>query len=68
MTAGSRKIARQDRNLAQIAFRSRLLHTESFRLAATYAAIFVVSILLFSALVYFTVDAAFRAEALRDRR
>ena len=43
----------------------RLVHTESFRLAATYAAIFVVSILLFSALVYFTVDTAFRAEALK---
>ena len=43
----------------------RLLHTESFRLAAIYAAIFVISFLLFSTLVYFTVDAAFRAEALR---
>ena len=45
--------------------RIRLVHTESFRLAATYAAIFLVSILLFCALVYFTVAAAFRAEALR---
>lgn len=43
----------------------RLIHTESFRLAAIYAILFLVSFLLFSALVYFTVDAAFRAEALR---
>ena len=43
----------------------RLIHTESFRLAAIYAAIFVISFLLFSTLVYFTVDGAFRAEALR---
>lgn len=50
---------------ATLQFRSRLLHTESFRLAAIYAAIFVISFLLFSALVYFTVDAAFRSEALR---
>lgn len=42
----------------------RLFRTESFRLAAIYAAIFIASLLLFSALVYFTVDAAFRAEAL----
>lgn len=45
--------------------RTRIIHTESFRLAAIYAAIFLASILLFSVLVYFTVDAAFRTEALR---
>src|SRR4051812_44726248 len=46
-------------------FAWRLFHTESFRLAAIYAAIFLASILLFSTLVYYTVDGAFRAEALR---
>jgi signal transduction histidine kinase len=53
------------RPVAERQFGSRLWHTESFRLAATYAVIFVVSILLFSALVYYTVDSAFRTEALR---
>jgi signal transduction histidine kinase len=44
---------------------SRLLHAESFRLAVIYASIFLLFILLYSIAVYFSVDAAFRAEALK---
>jgi signal transduction histidine kinase len=65
VTAGSPKDrATRQKIDAKSQFRSRLLHSESFRLATIYAAIFVISFLLFSALVYFTVDAAFRSEAL----
>ncbi|HEX2592463.1 MAG TPA: HAMP domain-containing sensor histidine kinase [Rhizomicrobium sp.] len=42
----------------------RLFHTESFRLSAIYAALFIGSMIALMAITYLSIDAAFRAEAV----
>lgn len=44
---------------------NRFLHTESFRLLAIYASLFVASMLMLGALVYLVIDAAFQEEVMQ---
>ncbi|HUO97107.1 MAG TPA: ATP-binding protein [Rhizomicrobium sp.] len=48
--------------------RARIFQTETFRLSAIYAGLFLGSMLLLIALVYFLVSHAFEASLLRDAR